>query len=482
MTLFRTNAIFTSLLLASLLFVPTNLIAEDGFSTVEINRTITSVQPMTGLVLWRTHDQVYEYATATALEFSYCLPCKVVTGKKDGQIQYDWSYFEDILDDIASRNHQGVIRFRYENPGNKEVGETGATAVPQYIKDMDDYHETKGSPEGSKTYYADWTNAELLWFTKQFITDFNARYKDDPRIAVVQLGFGHWSEGHIYGTDLQLGVNFPSKAYQKEYFLHVSNTLEIPWAMSIDGGDGYYSPVAEDEELLALNFGAFDDSFMHEGHELASGSGWNEMCWDGIGKEYRWKKGICGGEISYYTSNDQKNFLNPNGMYGWTWEEAAAKYHISYMLASSAPGGKYATVERFREAGMAAGYNFRVSDCRTNGTETRLLVSNQGIAPIYRDAYFAIGNIQSEVSLKGLLPGKGMEVVIPAALTNADDLQIVSPYILPTQHIQFETGTFTAVEQVMTEHTNRIQKLIHDGQIVILRNDVRYNIMGQVVK
>lgn len=456
--------------------------AEQDYVSVDLTRSITSVQPMTGLVLWRTHDQVDKYASATTLEFSYCLACKVVTGKKDGQIQYDWSYFEDILNDIASRNHQGIIRFRYENPGNTEVGATGATAVPQYIKDMSDYKETYNNTESGKTYYADWTNAELKWFTKQFITDFNERYKDDPRIAVIQLGFGHWSEGHIYGTQLKLGVNFPSKEYQKEYFTHVSNTLEIPWGMSIDGGDSYYSPVADDEELLALEFGAFDDSFMHAGHELASGSGWNEMCWDGIGKEYRWIKGICGGEISYYTSNDQKNFLNPNGMYGWTWEAAAAKYHISYMLASSAPGGKHATVERFREAGMASGYTFRVSDCRTNGSETRLTVSNQGIAPIYRDAYFAIGNVQSETSLRGLLPGKGIEIIIPVALNDANDLQIVSPFILPNQKIEFETGEFTAVENIELHNTTSTIKKIQDGQLVIIRNNVKYTLMGQIIQ
>ena len=456
--------------------------AEQDYVSVDLTRSITSVQPMTGLVLWRTHDQVDKYASATTLEFSYCLACKVVTGKKDGQIQYDWSYFEDILNDIASRNHQGIIRFRYENPGNTEVGATGATAVPQYIKDMSDYKETYNNTESGKTYYADWTNAELKWFTKQFITDFNERYKDDPRIAVIQLGFGHWSEGHIYGTQLKLGVNFPSKEYQKEYFTHVSNTLEIPWGMSIDGGDSYYSPVADDEELLALEFGAFDDSFMHAGHELASGSGWNEMCWDGIGKEYRWIKGICGGEISYYTSNDQKNFLNPNGMYGWTWEAAAAKYHISYMLASSAPGGKYATVERFREAGMASGYTFRVSDYRTNGSETRLTVSNQGIAPIYRDAFFAIGNVQSETSLRGLLPGKGMEIIIPVALNDANDLQIVSPFILPNQKIEFETGEFTAVENIELHNTTSTIKKIQDGQLVIIRNNVKYTLMGQIIQ
>ena len=75
-------------------------------------------------------------------------------------------------------------------------GVAGSTAVPQYIKDMEDYNETYNKNAGGDgpTYYADWTNAELQWFTKQFYTDFSERYNNDPRIGFVELGFGHWSE------------------------------------------------------------------------------------------------------------------------------------------------------------------------------------------------------------------------------------------------------------------------------------------------
>jgi hypothetical protein len=317
----------------------------------------------------------------------------VVTGKVDGKIQYDWSYFEDILNDMQSRNHQGVIRFRYEYPNNTQVdGVAGSTAVPQYIKDMEDYEETfkKNAGGDGPTYYADWSHPELQWFTKQFYTDFAERYNNDPRIAFVELGFGHWSEYHIYGTPLKLGTNFPSKEYQKEFLTHVDQVLDIPWGVSIDAADEMYTPIVNDEQLMALDFGLFDDSFMHEHHEIAQGDGYNERCWNSIGRDTRWKTGYCGGEISYYTNSDQRNFLNPEGMYGWTWEAASAKYHISFMIANDATGSIHGSVDRFREAGIAVGYNFYVSNCRTNGSETRLVVTNQGVAPLYRDAYFQI--------------------------------------------------------------------------------------------
>lgn len=412
----------------------------DDASRVAVSSRVDAVQPMTGLVMWPSHGRINEYKSSISLEFHYCLPCKVVTGKKDGKIQYNWSYLENILNDIASRGHQAIIRFRYEYPNSTDVdGKAGTTAVPQYIKNLSDYHETYSKNPGGDgpTYYADWSNSELQWFTKQFYTDLAARYNEDPRIAFLEVGFGHWSEYHTYGTTPKLGTNFPSKAYQKEFFLHLASVVRIPWLVSIDAADDAYSPVVADKTLMALSFGLFDDSFMHKGHEIGSSDGYNEENWNAIGKGTRWQTGVCGGEVSYYTSNDQKNFLNPAGMYGHTWEEMAKKYHISFMIANDAPSGSYGTTARFKSAGMASGYCFRVTECKTDNTQTFVTVTNEGVAPLYRDAYFAIGDVRSSTSLAGLLPGASKTVVIPAGLSSGTDLHIVSPYILTSQQIQF---------------------------------------------
>ncbi len=420
---------------------------------VALNSLITNPQPMTGLVLWpdQARDLNSTHGSSIQLEFAYCLPCKVVTGcETDGTVRYDWTWFEDILDDVASRGHQLIARFRYEYPNSKDVdGKTaGMTAVPQYIKDRSDYHETYNKVKGDgPTWYADWSNAELMRFTKQFYSDFAARYSSDPRLAFVEVGFGHWSEYHIYGTTLRLGVNFPSKEYQKEFLIHLELVMQgIPWGISIDAADDEYSPVADDDTLMSLSFGNFDDSFMHKDHEIGSKDGYNEECWQAIGSAYRWQCGFAGGEISYYTDSDQKNFLNPAGMYGHTWEEQAAKYHITFMIANDAPEGRYGTGDRFRSASLATGYRFTVKRCTTDATLTRLLVANTGIAPIYRDAYFAIDGHRGDTSLRGLLPGSEITVTIPAPLPlNSDGTpsilpEIESDHILPTQTIQYEAA------------------------------------------
>lgn len=59
----------------------------------------------------------------------------------------------------------------------------------------------------------------------------------------------------------------------------------------------------------------------------------------------------------------------------------------------------------------------------------------------YRDAWFAIGNIRSATTLRGLLPGKERTIEVPTAVSaDGSNLQIVSDHILPKQEIEFEAN------------------------------------------
>lgn len=457
------------LLLVVNVLVALNAVAAD-WKPVHLSARVTGVQPMTGLVLWpeEADARFANYGGSHALEFSYVAPCKVVTGcDEDGTILYDWSYLDRLLDDVKSRNHQAVIRFFYEYPGEKMVdGKAGTSGVPAYIKARSDYKETYKKVAGDgETYYADWSNSELKRFTKQFYTDFAKKYEADARLAFVEVGFGHWSEYHIYddnGVKIDFGKNFPTKEYQKEFFQHLAAVMgNIPWAISKDAASAEYTPFAADKDLQQLTFGLFDDSFMHENHEIGSEDGYNERCWNTMGKN-RWQTGVCGGEISYYSDKDQHNFTNPAGLYGHTWEEQSAKYHITFMIANDNPSGKnaYNNATRFKECSMATGYHFVVTSCLSDGLQTKITVKNIGVAPLYRDAYFAIGTIRSAESLRGLLPGASVELTIPAALecdskgTALADPVIACDYILDTQTIQYDydaavTGLFQVKPSVV---------------------------------
>ncbi|MGN1240522.1 MAG: hypothetical protein ACI4TV_06575, partial [Paludibacteraceae bacterium] len=151
----------------------------------------------------------------------------------------------------------------------------------------------------------------------------------------------------------------------------------------------------------------------------------------------------------------------------------------SFMIANDAPGSTYGTVERFAEAGMATGYRLLVTRCETNGEETRLTVYNEGVAPLYRDAYFAIDTVASTTTLRGLLPKEQREIIIPAALTNGEALHVVSPYILPSQEIEFRAGAIPEGVEAMAESAKHIgRKAIQDGQVVILHQGDTYLLSG----
>ena len=140
---------------------------------------------MTGMVYWENSGQ--NNTEVISLEFSYMLFDHVV---RDSGV-YNWEEVERKLDDIASRKHQAIFRFRYVYPGYE-------TSVPGYILQRDDYHETVGKSEGKVTHFPDWTNAELKRFSLEFYTKFAERYDNDPRLAFIQVGFGLWAEYHIY--------------------------------------------------------------------------------------------------------------------------------------------------------------------------------------------------------------------------------------------------------------------------------------------
>lgn len=140
----------------------------DGFVKISLQSQITGVQPMTGIVLWA--DNAKRNTDAISLEYSYMQYKDIVKGKG----VYDWTPLEQILDAVASRKHQAIIRFWYTYPGYE-------SAVPQYIRELPDYEETVALSEGKRTGFPDWRHPELQRFHKEFYQKFAERYDNDPR-------------------------------------------------------------------------------------------------------------------------------------------------------------------------------------------------------------------------------------------------------------------------------------------------------------
>ena len=398
-------------------------VPENAEVRVPFKDSITHVQPMTGIVLWNTSGSVKK--DYVQLEFSYML-YNDVCKEKDA---YDWTPMDKLLEAAAARGHQVVVRFRYTYPGY-------ASAVPDYIKEMEGYEANWAKADGRSrpdTEYPDWRCEELQRFHKEFHRRFAERYDKDPRLAFVETGFGHWAEYHVYDGLYIKGQTFPSPEFQKEFLPMMDEWFEdTPWLISIDASDrSYGSPFPSTKSLLDLNFGNFDDSFMCE-----DWSGYNWSCWKFFGED-RYKRAPAGGEFSYYSSYDQKHVLDKEGMYGRVFEDVVAKVHMTFIIGNDQPGKQ--KPERITEAAMSMGYRFEVRDFKVKPGETAsVLIANVGVAPIYRDAFVQVEGVRGDLNLRTLMPGEEAWVTIPCKSSTESRPSIACDHLVPGQEIQYQ--------------------------------------------
>ncbi len=389
---------------------------------VPLQSSITHVQPMTGIVLWNTSSAVKK--DYVQLEYSYML-YNDVCKEKD---VFDWTPMDKLLETAASRGHQVVVRFRYTYPGY-------ASAVPDYIKEWPGYEARWAKADGrpkADTEYPDWRCEELQRFHMEFHRRFAERYDQDPRLAFVEIGFGHWAEYHVYDGLFISGQTFPSHDFQAEFLPKMDEWFQhTPWLFSIDASDSKYAPFHKKKELLDLNFGNFDDSFMCED--------WDGYNWDGwkFFGEDRYKKAPAGGEFSYYSDYDQKHVLDKEGMYGRVFEDVVAKVHMTFIIGNDQPGKQ--TPERIAEAAMSMGYRFEIRDFQVKeGEGASVLIANVGVAPIYRSAFVEVEGVRGDFDLRTLMPGDEAWVTIPCNATSASRPSIACDHLVPGQEIQYQ--------------------------------------------
>ena len=419
-------AVLLSLIFSS---IPSHAIAEPAatstWKNIPLTSRITHAQPLAGIVLWDDSENLKKVGDAISLEFSYLKYSDIVV--KRGE--YDWTKVDTKLTAIAKRKHQAVFRF-YDTYVAKP------TAIPAYIKSLEDYKEVTALSEKKPTGFPDWSNAELKRFIFEFYEKFALRYDNDPRLAYLETGFGLWAEYHIYDGPFKLGATFPDMDFQSQFLQHLSKQFKTtPWMISVDAADQKISPIVKSAELLKLNFGLFDDSFLAKEHPKVNEKNWNAL------DRKRYTRLPGGGEFSYYNKHDQQTALAAEGPNGESFEKAAARFHITFMIGNDQP--KFQPVSRILSASLACGYRFRATQFDTDGINYRLTIQNAGIAPIYYDAFPAVNGSRSTQSLKGLQPGESLTHAIPISSDdktrkNAPIVTIESARLVSGQVIEIE--------------------------------------------
>jgi hypothetical protein len=317
-----------------------------------------------------------------SLEFDYIGLGRLVTGRG----QYDWEPIETMLDGIASRGNQAVLRIYMEYPGKQD-------GIPQYLKEaglkIHEYINENTAPfPAQKVWTPDYEDPNLRRMLRDFIQAFGERYDGDPRLGFLTAGLlGTWGEWHTYPrTELWASQRTQGEvldAYEKHF-------RQTPVLLRYPAGKGHYAQV----ENASRAFGYHDDSLCWA--TLPTGRAEDDWFFvpalqaAGKAAENKWRTQPIGGEIrpEVWGKIFDDVLEIPEAQ---SFAECAAALHLTWtmdtgMFREVAPETRRRNA--LREVAKL-GYEFYVPQCEFaqrpagNRLPVSVEVINQGLAPMY---------------------------------------------------------------------------------------------------
>lgn len=384
--------------------------------------------PLKGLVPYAGARE--EDAFPHSMEFSYLPVNAVVTAKN----QYNWKALEDLLEGIASRGHQAIIRFYLEYP--KEP-----TGIPKYLLDgglkVINWNSESADSDPAQglgdNITPDYNDANLRQCLASFITALGKKYDGDPRLAYLTMGIlGSWGEWHTWPRD-ELFASAQVQAEVMNVFQRSFTRTPILMRYPRRNGDPKYA------ENATRPFGFHDDSFawatLDTGKPEDSWYFMPAMKAAGTLDKWRWQP--TGGEIrpeAWGKCFDPK----PDRPEIQDFEKCVRTTHVTWLMDS----GMFSediprTQERTKRAEQMVrlmGYDFTVSKATLQTGAGFLVVSasisNQGVAPFYAKWPLRIALMDSqhylalttkgELGLGAILPGATADRYFSASLSNLE--------------------------------------------------------------
>lgn len=352
-----------------------------------------------------------------SLEFNYLPYSAIVKGYE----QFDWQPLEQMLDDIASRGHQTVVRIFLEYPGKKEV-------IPQFLIEdglkVHRYINTNTAPlPPTEVETPDYENANLRRSLKNFILAFGKKYDGDARLGFITAGLlGTWGEWHTYPKD----ELFASKTVQNEVMDAYEAAFKLtPVLLRYPAGEKSDQFKANNAHR---NFGYHDDSFawatLHTGKQDDSWFYMTALKAAGPQAEAKWKTCPIGGEIrpeawgKVFDSNSKSKKIQ-------NFRQCVDETHVTWLMDSGMfeKQQSEARIANAKSEVGRMGYEFHASSYSVNHTnntlDVRLEVENRGVAPFYYNWQVEWGilsgnkvlkNFPASVKLRDQLPSEKTQV------------------------------------------------------------------------
>jgi hypothetical protein len=328
-----------------------------------------------------------------SLEFNYLPLSKLMTGMEE----FNWQPLEDLLNEVAGRGHQLVVRVWMVYPGHDD-------GIPEFlVKEglkVTTWLNTATEPfPPAQVHTPDYNDPQMRMALRNFVAAFGKKYDGDPRIGFLTAGLlGTWGEWHEYPRqDL-----FASKETQTEVLSSFQAAFETTPVL-------LRYPVGDDHWLYSRNadlpFGYHDDSFawatLETGREEDRWFFMPSMKVAGHVALDKWKTQPIGGELRpelWGIIFDNKVSHKQAQDFGQCVRETHATW-----LMDTGMMEKRQSDERVTNASRAVqqmGYEFHVTQATVvrGGDRTQVAVQlrNSGVAPFYYDWKIAVAALGEE--------------------------------------------------------------------------------------
>lgn len=379
--------------------------------------------PMKGFMPWAPEDGSAPGTVANALPYTLEWASFPVNTVVTGRDTYNFTKVDALLDAIASRGHQAVIRFVLDTPGNK-------TGMPHYLIDAGtDTSRTYDFYDNKKISFSpNYNDPKVQEMLLHFVAALGDKYDGDPRIGYITAGlYGFWGEEHTYpysgyvNDQNPTAINWmPSDAFRAR--------LVEAWDEAFD--DTFIQNRYPTAATKAHGMGYFDDSL---GYATLEGTSWHfipKLKEQGEGDA--WHHSPIGGEL--YPPFQECAFSQPLRCPGresgrdYKALESIQGAHATWLINQKAFTVGYTgdDLTRAQQASAAMGYTLQAT--RTSATyhgakaTVAVDIKNTGSAPFY-----------------ATWPLEVVLVDTKGAIVATQTLESPLPSVLPGQ-----TGTVTA--------------------------------------
>ena len=377
------------------------------------------------------------------MEWAYFPVNAVVTGRDT----YDFTKVDALLDAIASRGHQAVIRFALDTPGKK-------SGMPQYLIDAGtDTSRTYDFYDNKKISFSpNYDDPKVQEMLLHFVAALGDKYDGDPRIGYITAGlYGFWGEEHTYPYNGYANDQNPSAINWMPSEEFRARLVEA-WDEAFD--DTFVQNRYPTAATKAHGMGYFDDSL---GYATLEGTSWHfipKLKEQDEGDA--WHHSPIGGEL--YPSFQECAFSQPlhcpsrDAGRDYKALESIQKAHATWLINQHAFATGYTGAELTRAKAASAAMGYTLQATRTSATyhgakaAVAVEFTNTGSAPFY-----------ATWPLEVVLVDENNKVVA------SQSIESTLPSILPGQ-----TGRVTARLPLPTEYrsNNSAEKLIAAIRVV----------------